>query len=241
MEDSAGRERTAPQGAGALRALVLAVLAVPALAVLAFVVLGLLAGPPQTTVQRLFVAPWRTTLGDAASAAGFAVTVAGLALVVRAGQVGGARRSEAADRSDALDGAQRRRAAAAVAGREATAEQDLPAARALALVVAARWSVMVLFAGLLLTAAGRAVAAVDLPAAARPLAAVAVLAVLLAVLSRQARRARDYLLHHPDRSTPPAVAAALARWTGAGPGDQVRGDGAADDPAAVRQRSPGRR
>lgn len=206
----------AATGPGALRALVLTVLAVPALAALAFVVLGLLAGPPQTTVQRLVVAPWRTTVGDAATAAGFAVTVAGLVLVVRAGQVG-PRRSQAADTLDALDGPRRRRAAAAVAGHEATAEQDLPAARALALVVAARWSVAVLFAGLLLSAAGRAVVAADLPVATPSLAAVAVLTVLLAVLARQVRRARGYLLHHPDRSTPPAVVAALARWTGAGP------------------------
>lgn len=214
----------APRGSGALRALVLTVLAVPALAVLAFVVLGLLAGPPQTTVVRLLVAPWRTTLGDAATAAGFAVTAAGLVLAVRAGQVG-PRRSEASDTLDALDGAQRRDAARTLAGRGQGPDGEGPgsqgsdgehphAARALATVRAARWTVMVLFAGLVLTALGRAVVAAEVGALAGPGAAVLVLVALLLVLERQRRQARDHLLHHPDRRTPPAVLAALAPWSG---------------------------
>ena len=217
MEDSHGTDPApvpAPPGAGALRALVMTVLAVLALAALAFVVLGLLAAPPQTTVQRLVVAPWRTTVGDAATAAGFAVTVLGLVLAVRAGQVG-PRRSEAADTLDTLDGAQRRAAARALAGDgHGPDDQGLRAARALAVVRAARWTVMVLFAGLVLTALGRAVVAADAAALAGPGATVLVLAVLLLVLERQRRQAQAHLLHHPDRSTPPAVLAALAPWSG---------------------------
>ena len=217
MPERAGGEHagagTPPQGSGPLRTLVLALLAVPALAALAFVVLGLLAGPPPATVVRPLVAPWRTTVGDAASAAGFAVTVAGLVLVVRAGQVG-ARRTGAAELVDTLDAERRRDAAAALAGRGPTPAGTRRAARALALVRAARWTVMVLFAGLLLTAAGRSVVVAEPAALAGPGTAVVVLSSLLVVLDRQRRSAQAYLLHHPDRRTPPAVAAALARWTG---------------------------
>lgn len=223
------------RGARPLRTVVLAVAAVLVAAVLAFVVLGLVAGPPRTTVLHVVVAPWRTTLGDAASAAGFAVTVAGLALMVRAGQVGSSRRTPAAETVDALDGEQRRAAARAVAGRAATDEEGLEPARALALVVAARWTVMVLFAGLLLTALGRAVVAPSASALVGPLAAAAVLAALLAVLAHRARRARDHLLHHPDQRTPPAVRAALRPWAapgapavpGADPGGGPRDDAVA--------------
>lgn len=235
MEDAGHEERRPrPRRPGTV---VLAVAAVPALAVLAFVVLGLVAGPPRTTVLRLVVAPWRTTLGDVASAAGFAVTVAGLALVVRAGQVGSARRTPAAETVDALDGEQRRAAARAVAGRAPADEDLLAPARALALVVAARWTVMVLFAGLLLTALGRAVVAPDAAALVGPLAAVVVLTVLLVTLAHRARRAREYLLHHPDRRTPPAVQAALAGWARARPGTPP---GTGDDAAGTAEGLPDR-
>lgn len=209
MAEDAGHEDRRPRR---LSTVVLVAAAVPVLAVLAFVALGLVAGPPRTTVLRLVVAPWRTTLGDAASAAGFAVTVAGLALMVRAGQVGSARRTPAAETVDALDGEQRRAAARAVAGRAPTPDDLLAPARALAVVLVARWTVMVLFTGLLLTALGRAVVAPTVDALGGPVAAAVVLTVLLVALVHRARRARDHLLHHPDRRTPPAVRAALRPW-----------------------------